>query len=51
MLEHQCVIDNIKIHPTILAHDVPIILATLPVDRQVIRFLKQHFWILMLCKQ
>ena len=27
---------NIKIHPTILAHDVPFILATLPVDRQVI---------------
>ena len=44
LLEHQCVVDNIKIHPTpsllhIQApHDVPFILATLPVDRQVIRF-------------
>ena len=43
LVEHQCVAVNIKIHPhsiiAILAHDVPIILATLPVDQQVIRLL------------
>ena len=52
LVEHQCVADNINIHPysviAILAHDMPIILATLPVDQQVIRLLKQHFCILIL---
>ena len=52
LVEHQYVADNTKIHPhsiiAILAHDMPIILATLPVDQQVIRLLKQHFCILML---
>ena len=38
LLEHQCVVDNVKIHPhsiiAILALNVPFILATFPVDQQ-----------------
>ena len=54
LLEHQCVVYNSKIYPTpslpILALDMPFILATIPMDQQVIIF-KQHFCILMPFKQ
>ena len=37
LLEHQYVVDNIKIHLTpSLAHDVPFILATLSMDQVII---------------